>query len=206
MAIGLATSTTRHGEEREQGQREHDWSGLEPWRATLVTQLQGHCRDANEVEDIVQETFLRAARHRRCVRSPDRFGSWLLRIAFNALRDLRRRSRTLPLVPLEEAHEVSALSANEPESLYLGPWVVEHEDALRHLNAVRLAMRQDDRRLLEAYYEDGDSAAAAASVAGIEPRLVKVHLFRARSRMRTAVRRRLERQSRAPEARVVPCS
>lgn len=182
----------------------HDWDGLEGWRATLVARLGPHCRDANEVEDLVQETLLRAARHRRAVRDPERFRAWLLRIAFNALRDLRRRARLAGAVPLEEAVDVPAEPAREtPADVRIGGWLVPWDEALEHLRSVRDELREDDLRLLDAYYA-ADDPHASVRAAGVPSRLVKVRLFRARGRLRSALRRRVER--RASARAVLRCS
>ena len=175
----------------------HDWSGLEEWRGMLEARLAPHCRDANEVEDLVQETLLRAARHRCGVREPERFRSWLLRIAFNALRDLRRRARLVGSVPLEEAVDVAAETDEEEfVQVHIGGWTVSLDEALEHLRSVRGELRDDDRRLLDAFYT-GEESATALQEEGVPPQLVKVRLFRARSRLRSAVRRRVERRSSA---------
>jgi len=52
--------------------------------------------DHQDAEDVVQDTFVKAFRHRRQMREPQAFCGWLLTIARNAATDvLRRRRRTV---------------------------------------------------------------------------------------------------------------
>lgn len=58
--------------------------------------------DAGEVEDLVQETFIRAFRAIESWRGEAAFRSWLFTIASNLLRDAYRRRKGKTLVPLED--------------------------------------------------------------------------------------------------------
>ncbi len=59
------------------------------------------CGSEGETDDIAQETFVRAFQHLGDLDDPDRFKSWLLRIAANIALDHVRR-RKPPAVSLEE--------------------------------------------------------------------------------------------------------
>jgi RNA polymerase sigma-70 factor (ECF subfamily) len=50
-------------------------------------------RDANETEDVVQETFLRALRHHEKIAELRDTRKWLIRIAWNLALDCRRRRK-----------------------------------------------------------------------------------------------------------------
>jgi RNA polymerase sigma-70 factor, ECF subfamily len=56
--------------------------------------------DADEADDIVQETFLRACRAISCFRSDSSLTTWLLRIATHLCQDQKRRRRSHPEIPL----------------------------------------------------------------------------------------------------------
>ena len=47
--------------------------------------------NASDVDDLVQETMLRAVRGLRALREPDRFRSWLVAIAYRQLQQHARR-------------------------------------------------------------------------------------------------------------------
>lgn len=58
--------------------------------------------DAGEVEDLVQETFIRAFRGIDSWRGEAAFRSWLFTIASNLLRDHYRRRKGKTMVPLDD--------------------------------------------------------------------------------------------------------
>jgi RNA polymerase sigma-70 factor (ECF subfamily) len=64
-------------------------------------------RNAADVEDIVQETFLRIHRHLAEVRGADRLAAWVFQVARSAMVDHFRRQRH-PGEALSEEHELLA--------------------------------------------------------------------------------------------------
>ena len=64
-------------------------------------------RNAADVEDIVQETFLRIHRHLAKVRVADRLAAWVFQVARSAMVDHYRRQRQ-PGDALSEKHELPA--------------------------------------------------------------------------------------------------
>ena len=67
------------------------WRGLERLEDDLRAYLCRRCRDQSEMDDVVQETLLRAARYRRSLCDPAKLRGWAMRIAANVLRDHVRR-------------------------------------------------------------------------------------------------------------------
>ncbi len=55
-----------------------------------------------DLDDLVQETFFRAFRKIGSYRGSASFRTWLIAIAANALKDLRRRGRGRTILPLED--------------------------------------------------------------------------------------------------------
>lgn len=64
--------------------------------------LNGHA----DVDDVVQETMLRAVDHLGSLRDPDSFRSWLVAIAMRQIRDRARRRTPAPLDE-SAAHEAT---------------------------------------------------------------------------------------------------
>jgi len=197
-AQGGRSGTERPGTERP-GVRpqESAWAGLEELREPLRSCLSRRCQDANEVEDLIQETFLRAARYRSGRRRVRCLRSWTLRIALNVLSDARRRGagQALPVDP--ELLEVPVEDADPPADGYrLGSWCLDAE-AARVLLARTLAEAEErDRAILDSFYLAPGGARCAAERCGIPQRLVKIRLFRARRRLRRALRRQVARGER----------
>ena len=177
------------------------WKGLQELEPAVRAFLSRRCRDASELDDVVQETFLRAARYRGSLGDSDRLRGWTLRIAGNVLRDRVRRECRLGRAELIDdgleqlaARERPPGELEEIPVLRVGELSIDREDALWHLSRAMDDLREDDQRVLGSYYYRSAGTCSTTGVeCGIEPTLVKVRLFRARRRLALAVRRSLTR-------------
>lgn len=174
------------------------WLGLDELRPTLRMFLRRHCRDGGEVEDVLQETLLRAARYRDSLVDARNLRSWTQRIAVNVLRDRVRRSRRQARVEraeenldLAEGRERIPGEFEEEVKLTVGATVVDRRVALAKLDEVFGELKADDRAVLRSYYGGAQSCADTAGECDIPSSLVKVRLFRARKRLMRALRRKL---------------
>lgn len=183
-----------------------DWSGLEDLRADVERTLRRSCRDANELDDLVQETFIRAARFRSGLQSSDRLRSWVLRIAWNVLRDhirRQRRARTVEvadevLLEVEGREQPPGESPQTQFSTPGGP--VERGELVELLSALLPGLRADERALLEGYYVRGLGCAGSGAQLGISAEQAKMRLFRLRKRIRRELLRRTSLRRGALEA------
>ncbi len=195
----------------EMVRRRITWEGLEDLRPVLRCFLARLCADENEVDDVIQETYVRAARYRAGLVEPKRLKAWTLRIASNVLTDRRQRaSRYVGPVggagALEEhgrpsggAPEPAAAEGEPDPPMQIGRFHVERSDAVGLLRRVMCGMRADDRRVLDSYYGGTQSCRRTGDECGIPPHLVKVRLFRARQRLCRAMRHRLALEHARPE-------
>ena len=174
------------------------WIGLEELRPMLRRFLLRRCRDQNEVEDLVQETLMRAARYRGHLMRRDRLRSWAMQIASNVLRDHLRRAVRRPLVGVKEEILEEVLGGEQfPGELLEGDLLELEGDEFDKQVVLGMLARSlkglvhHDQLVLSSYYGGGQCTAVTASVCGIRQDLVKVRLFRARRRLERAVRRRL---------------
>lgn len=174
------------------------WDGLDALRPDLESFLAHRTRDVHAIDDAVQECFIRAARHRTRLQSPSALRGWLRRIGANALADAHRGSRR-PLPPLPDEVEEELVSplpepseiCDEPEVRYARRTIGltrAREAIVRALGS----LPSIDRRMLVCVYMDGNSRDQAARRLGVDPDLLKVRLFRARKRLRRALRHALE--------------
>jgi RNA polymerase sigma-70 factor (ECF subfamily) len=181
------------------------WTQLVAHEPALRSWLVRRCRNASELDDVVQETLLRAARSSVRGHDPRRFSAWLARIANNTLNDwIRREGRARrasesALDPDEIAAPDAVRECEMPpddEPCRLGRHVVPRSVARAHLESVLRGLREHDRIVLAAYYREGRSCAETAATCGIAPKLVKVRLYRARQRVIREVERRLSQPGR----------
>jgi RNA polymerase sigma-70 factor (ECF subfamily) len=148
------------------------------------------CRDESELDDVVQETFLRAARFRSSVQDSRNLRGWAMRIGGNVLRDRQRRESRMPRQEIPGAPDLDAL--HDPSDPYdedggrgvrMGERWVGRREAVGLLRAALGRLCERDRAVLDAYYGRGASTAAVALELGLPRELVKVRLFRARRRL-----------------------
>jgi RNA polymerase sigma factor (sigma-70 family) len=135
--------------------------------ASLVRLVRLFVDDRNAAEDLVQEAFIRLARHAHRLRDERKAAAYLRTIALNLARDENRRG----LVSLR--HHVPAddtASTAEDE-------VVLRDDQQQVIDALReLPLRQRDCIVLRHYYELG--IAEIAENLAISENSVKTHLRR----------------------------
>lgn len=90
-----------------------------------------------DAEDIVQETFIKAARGLSRYQHKERFRTWLFKICHNSLRDYYKKASRRREVP-QDPVTLAATEASFPESL-----MIEREQALRVQAALnRLSPKQ----------------------------------------------------------------
>jgi hypothetical protein len=152
------------------------WRGLEELRPALRTYLKRRCRDLFELEDVVQETLLRAARYRTSLDDSRRLRGWTLRIAINVMRDrLRREARRSRLElgdeRLEEIESREPVPGEEAEEAYilLGSHAIGPPRGARALVPGGRGAAPAGSRVLRSYYAGAQSCSATAHECGIPP-------------------------------------
>lgn len=150
---------------------------LEEWLPRVYRFALRLSDDPHVAEDLTQETFLRAWRHRGRLRDPRAARVWLFRIAVNLWRDQVRRGRS-PVARAGPLAETEAGRSQPPERLAAGK-----EDLGRALEAMA-ALPPRQREVLYLCTCEGLAAAEAAEVLGISAAAAKASLSLARQKMR----------------------
>jgi RNA polymerase sigma factor (sigma-70 family) len=123
--------------------------------------------DRNAAEDLVQEAFIRLARHAHRITDPTRAAAYLRSIVLNLARDHNRRG----LMSLRHREPADVALATVEEELIL------REDQRRVITALKqLPRRQRDCIVLRYHFEAG--IAEIADTLGISQNSVKTHLKR----------------------------
>lgn len=133
--------------------------------------------DHHVAEDLTQETFLRAWRHRRRLAEVANLRVWLFAVTANLWKDRLRRGRhlTARAVPLDD--QTASTAADAPQR------VGERDDVDRVLAAIeQLPPRQRD--VLHLVTCEQLSLAETAEVLGMSTDAVKASLSVARKKMR----------------------
>jgi RNA polymerase sigma factor (sigma-70 family) len=167
------------------------WRGLADMEVHVRAFARRRCRDSHELDDVVQETLLRAARYRAGLADEGRLKPWTLRIAANVVRDRKRRAGGVEFQD-PEAGDLALVEGKEADPGSAGEWVrltefgvvMEHDALVGHVSRVISELAPHDARVLQSYYSEPVSTARAADECGVGTALVKTRLYRARRRLR----------------------
>lgn len=155
---------------------------LEEWAPRVYRFALRLCNDPHIAEDLAQETFLRAWRHRGRLREEGALQVWLFRITANLWRDQLRRRRS-PVARADSIKDQGQMDLADPSTLPPERRLHGKEDLARALDAMNgLPPRQ--RHVLYLTACEGLSSAEIAEVLGITKDSVKANLSVARKKMR----------------------
>jgi RNA polymerase sigma-70 factor, ECF subfamily len=169
----------------QQGDREAFAPLVERHRQSVFLQVYHLVRRRDEVEDIVQEIFIKAFTAIRSYNFQASFGTWLARIAVNHCYDYLRRGRSSRVsyywqMSEEGQREIEAhLESPEPGGLNTEQRMVVADLAGKLLERAPA----DDRALLVLKEMEGRSVEEIAGIMNLNVSTVKVRLHRARKRM-----------------------
>lgn len=157
-------------------------------------------RDVDLVEDIAQETFLRAWRALHQFRGDAQFYTWLYRIAVNtakkALLDLKRNPTVGSSAPADGDEENETYRHQSEPTTEITP---ESELAAREIaeavNAALLALPDDLRQAVTLREMEGMSYEEIAQLMACPIGTVRSRIFRAREAISAKVRPMLEHQT-----------
>jgi RNA polymerase sigma-70 factor, ECF subfamily len=141
-------------------------------------------RDEQTSLDIVQETFINAARHIRGLRDDDRFGSWLFSIAHQKV--VQRWRKPDRSEPLEDDHAADlADDAGNPRD-----WLIQREQEEAFMN--RLAtLPLHHREVLLLYFVEDFSLEDIAGITGVAVGTVKSRMHYAKQALRKLIEERV---------------
>ncbi len=141
------------------------------------------CGDAEDAEDVVQETLLAVATKLSDLRTAERFSSWVFTIARNhCLRVMRRRPTPESARPVESL-DVLASAGDED-----GPHRrAERSETWERLGSAMRQLTDEQREVVLLRDVEGLSAREVAEVLGVAVGAVKSRLHRARAQLREAL-------------------
>ena len=165
-AVGLADETQNPADAFDRLVAEH-----QDRVARLVYRLLGW---HGEVDDIVQDVFLAAFKHRRDFRDESSEWTWLAAIAINRCRSHRRRKL------LEFRWLKSAVANRELES----PSNLERDETSERVRKAVAALPAKDREVIVLYYLEDWTVAQISEALGASPAAIDVRMHRARQKLK----------------------
>ena len=167
------------------------WSQMDRLEEPLRRFLATRCRDEAQLDDVLQETFLRCARYRSSLRNPDRLLSWAFRISTNVLLDmLRKDARFEGRRDLNQALGALPAPPSDPleGSMCVAGTELPKDEAVELLGRALRDLGGRDRALVEQHY------LGSPRTEQLPEAVHKVRLYRARRRLAAAFQARLKRQ------------
>ena len=157
-------------------------------------------RDQDLVQDIAQETFLRAYRALHQFRGEAQFYTWLYRIAVNTAKKTLLELKRDPLVFESALHiaddeEETFRGRHEPSSDETPETVMAAQEIAAAVNAAMEALPEDLRQAVTLREIEGLSYEEIASAMNCPIGTVRSRIFRAREAISARVKPLLERQS-----------
>ncbi|MDH5246751.1 MAG: sigma-70 family RNA polymerase sigma factor [Betaproteobacteria bacterium] len=150
------------------------------YQRRIARHVARYLKAAGDVEDVVQETFIRAYRGLASFRGDSAFYSWLYRIATNAaLSHLQREPGDVLLgddAPEEraESFEPGVSDAEDPERILIAKQIAET------VQRALAKLQPDLAEALMLYEVEGKPYAEIAGMLGIPIGTVRTRIFRAR--------------------------
>ncbi len=144
----------------------------------LARFLGGAGADHSELDDLVQETFIRAFRALESWRGEAAFRSWLLSIASNLLKDQYRRRRGRVVVSLEDS---DLASTDDPAA------TLDAAEAERRMQAGLGTLPRLQREVFLLRAQQGMEYEAIAQSLGTTPGAARVHYHHAVKKLKELV-------------------
>ena len=157
-------------------------------------------RDADLVQDVTQETFIRAYRALHQFRGEAQFYTWLYRIAVNTAKKALADARRSPVVFESALHtggddDETSLPGRELTSHETPETVLAAREIAEAVNAAMEALPDDLRQAVTLREIEGLSYDEIAEAMGCPIGTVRSRIFRAREAISARVKPLLERQS-----------
>ncbi len=160
---------------------------VERYQDRLFSLTRHYTRNAVEVEDIVQEAFLKAFRRLESFQQQSSFSTWLYRIAVNTALDFLKRSGRSPVRAIEDPE---AASDGQPPRVAAPDARMDREEISRITHEVLQELPEIFRTVLVLREFEGLAYQDMADILGISIGTVESRLFRARARFKEALLRR----------------
>jgi RNA polymerase sigma-70 factor (ECF subfamily) len=136
--------------------------------------------DSDEAEDITQQVSLTLHRKLHLFEGRSAFTTWLYRMVRNTAIESRRRSRFTHEVSLEEGPVHGTLPGSTEDELQR----IDDAESAALIRALFQELPPRQRELIELVDAGGFNTVEAAEMMEIEPETARVHLLRARRRLR----------------------
>jgi len=154
---------------------------------TLAVRILNNAEDAQEV---VQDSFLKSFKHLGEFRRAAKFSSWLYQIVYHAA--LNRKAVRRPVThPLDEQPESLMDSFAEPQS---ADYRLIEADRKHFVELALNKLAEEDRVIVSLYYLADKPVAEISGITGLGVSAVKMRLMRARKQLEQLLKTYLDKE------------
>jgi RNA polymerase sigma factor (sigma-70 family) len=170
---------------------------MEHWELPVKSVIARLVLNASEAEELAQETFVRVWQQREKFRTGAEFRPWLFAIAVNLARNRLRWWRRRPTVSLDQWTEAAGDMAMPGGSeariadarQQTGAGALEQSERAAAVRDAIAALPVDLREAIVLFEYEQMSHAEIADVVGATPKAIETRIYRAREKLRAALKR-----------------
>ncbi|MGC1204966.1 MAG: sigma-70 family RNA polymerase sigma factor [Flavobacteriaceae bacterium] len=144
-------------------------------------------KNREEAEEVAQDSFIKAYKSLNRFKGDSKFSTWIYKIAYNTSLDrLKKNRKHYNDVPIDEftEHQVKTID-NALDNL-------ESKEQTKAIQDCITLLPSEDGFLLTLYYFDEMSLEEISQTVGLTSNSIKVKIFRARKKLATILKNRLE--------------
>lgn len=158
------------------------------WEVPLKSFIGRIVLNRDEAEDLAQESFVRVWQQRNKFRAGAEFHPWLFAIAVNLARNRLRWWRSRPTVSLDGWTNHGPAPAELPEETSASSDALEKAERASAVRDAVATLPTDLREVVVLFEYEHLSHAEIAEIIGASPKAVETRLYRARQKLRSALK------------------
>jgi len=143
-------------------------------------------KNTEEAEEIAQDTFIKVFKSIKSFKGDSKFSTWIYRIAYNNCLDRLKKIRKTQAI--SSFDEISGIEITELNTVLD---VIEKEEKSKLLKKCMELLSTTDCALLTFFYFEEKKLNELSKILNLPENTIKVRLFRARTRLATIVKERL---------------
>lgn len=145
---------------------------VEKYRSSLFAVAFNMCKNAQDAEDVVQDTFIQYLSHKKDFESDEHIRAWLIRVAANKAKNKNNTFFKRNSLPLEN---------------YIETLTFESEESCELFETV-MKLPEKYRIVIHLFYYEDYSVNEIADILKVTPNNVKVRLSRGRMSLRSTLK------------------
>lgn len=144
-------------------------------------------KNKEEAEEVSQDTFVKIYKYLNKFKGDSKFSTWVYRIAYNSCLDRIRTYKTQ-----NDTIGIDEFTENQVRTLETAFDIMDRADRQKSVKECLERLPPDDSALITLFYYEELSLEEISKIVNLDSNNIKVKLFRARKRLATILKERLE--------------